>query len=126
MQIQQSNGSNHKERGRWLINEISAYREGSNDEKNEDEWKKSIEYQPLVWPVLLAQVLSCPQLSFPSKPRFFEIYLNFQWQKSLHNQSLPHFESKSYQINFIKSCSSRSFQQHQRHIPIPPKFSAII
>jgi len=35
-------------------------------------------------------------------------------------------ESKSYQINSIKSCSSRSFQQYQRHIPIPPKFSASI
>jgi len=31
-----------------------------------------------------------------------------------------------YQINSIKSCSSRSFQQHQSHIPIPPKFSATI
>jgi hypothetical protein len=51
------------------------------------------------------------------------IYLNFQQQKSLENQYLPHSESKSYQINSIKSCSSRSFQQHQRHIPIPLKFS---
>jgi hypothetical protein len=49
--------------------------------------------------------------------------LNFQQQKSLTNQFVPHFESKSYQINSIESCSSRSFQQHQRHIPIPPKFS---
>jgi hypothetical protein len=56
----------------------------------------------------------------------FGIYLNFQPQKSLKNQYLPHSESKSYQINSIKSCSSRSFQQHQRHIPIPPKFSATI
>jgi hypothetical protein len=48
------------------------------------------------------------------------IYLHFQRQKSLKN--LPHSESKSYQINSIKSCSSRSFQQHQRHIPIPLKF----
>jgi len=54
------------------------------------------------------------------------VYLNFQWQKSLKNQHLPHSESKSYQINSIKSCSSRSFQQHERHIPIPPKFSATI
>jgi hypothetical protein len=30
-------------------------------------------------------------------------------------------------LNSIKSsCSSRSFQQYQRHIPIPPKFSATI
>jgi hypothetical protein len=52
--------------------------------------------------------------------------LNFQLQKSLQNQYLPHSESKSYQTNSIKSCSSRSFQQHQRHIPIPPKFSTTI
>jgi hypothetical protein len=31
----------------------------------------------------------------------FGIYLNFQQQKSLKNQYLPHFESKSYQINSI-------------------------
>jgi hypothetical protein len=52
--------------------------------------------------------------------------LNSQQQKSLQTQYLPHSESKSYQINSIKSCSSRSFQQHQRRIPIPPKFSATI
>jgi hypothetical protein len=51
--------------------------------------------------------------------------LNFQQQKSLQNQYLPHSESKSYQINSIKSCSSKSFQQHQRHIPIPLKYSAM-
>jgi hypothetical protein len=33
---------------------------------------------------------------------------------------------KSCQIHSIKSCSSRSFQQHQRHIPIPPRFLALI
>jgi len=78
-----------------------------------------------VWPALLVQmvqVLPDPQLLFPSKTWFFGIYLNFHRQKSLRNQYLPHSESKSYQINSIKSCSSRSFQQHQRHIPIPPKF----
>ncbi len=56
----------------------------------------------------------------------FGIYLNFQSQKWLKNQYLPHSESKSYRINSIKSCSSRSFQQHQRHIPIPSKISAMI
>ncbi len=78
------------------------------------------------WPMLLAQVLPHPQLIFPSKTWVFGIYFNFQQQKSLQNQDLPHSESKSYQINSIKSCSSRSFQQHQRHIPIPPKFSSMI
>ncbi len=57
---------------------------------------------------------------------FWNFYLNFQWQKSFKNEYLPHSESKSYQINSFKSCPSRSFQQHQRHIPIPPKFSATI
>ncbi len=79
-----------------------------------------------MWPVLLAQVLPRPQLIFASKTWFFGIYLNFQWQESLKNQDLPHSQSKSYQINSLKSCSSRSFQQHQTHIPIPPKFSAMI
>ncbi len=61
---------------------------------------------------------------FLPKPGFFGIYLNFFSSRNhLKNQYLPHFESKSYQINSIKSCSSRSFQQHQRHIPIPPKCS---
>jgi len=49
---------------------------------------------------------------FPSKTWFFGIYLNFQLEKSLENQYLPHSESKSYQTNSIKSCSSRSLQQH--------------
>jgi hypothetical protein len=49
---------------------------------------------------------------FPSKTWFLGIYLNFQQQKSLRNQYLLHFESNSYQINSIKPCSSRSFQQH--------------
>jgi hypothetical protein len=57
-----------------------------------------------------------PQLIFPSKTGIFRAYLNFQQLKSLGNQYLPHSESKSYQINSIKSYSSRSFQQHQRHI----------
>jgi hypothetical protein len=51
-----------------------------------------------VWHVPLAQVLSHPQLIFPSKTWFFGIYLNFEQQKALKNQFLPHSESKSYQI----------------------------
>jgi hypothetical protein len=58
---------------------------------------------------------------------FFWIFLYFQWQKSLKkSMSLIYSESKSYQINSIKSCSSRSFQQHQKHIPIPLKILAMI
>jgi hypothetical protein len=79
-----------------------------------------------MWPVPLAQVLPRFQLISPSKTWLFGINLNFQGQKSLLNQYLPHSESKSYQINSIKSCSSRSFQQHQMHIPIPPKVSAML
>ncbi len=56
----------------------------------------------------------------------FGIYLNFQLQISFKNQYFSHSESKFYQINSIKSCSSRSFQQHQRHVTIPPKFLATI
>jgi hypothetical protein len=51
-------------------------------------------------------VLPRPQLIFPCKTWFLGIYLNFQLQKSLKNQYLPHSESKCYQINFIKSYSS--------------------
>jgi hypothetical protein len=49
------------------------------------------------------QVLSCRQLIFASKTWLFGIYLNFQWQKSIENQYLPHSESKPYQINSIKT-----------------------
>jgi hypothetical protein len=55
----------------------------------------------------------------------FGIYLNFQHQKSLKNPYLPHSESKSYQINSIKSCSSRSIQKYQRHIPILKKIEIV-
>ncbi len=56
------------------------------------------------------------------------VFGEFIWivsgRNHLKNQYLPHSESKSYQISSIQSCPSRSFQQHQRHIPISPKFSA--
>jgi hypothetical protein len=56
----------------------------------------------------------------------FGILFNFQQQKSLKNQYLSDSESKSNQINSIKACSSRSFQEHQRPIPIPLKISSMI
>ncbi len=71
---------------------------------------------------LSLQVLPHSQLIFPSKTWFLRIYSNFPWQKSLISAYLPHFESKSYQMNPVKSCSSSSFQQHQRHIPISSNF----
>jgi len=80
----------------------------------------------LSWPVPLAQVLPRPQLIFPSETWFFGICLNFQQQKSLRNQYLPHSESKSYQINSIKSLLIKIFPTTRRHIPIPLKFSATI
>jgi hypothetical protein len=49
--------------------------------------------------------------------------LNLQWQKLLKNQYLSHFESKFHQKNSITSCSSRSFQQHQRHSNFSEIFS---
>jgi len=52
--------------------------------------------------------------------------LEFIWifSDSNHLQINVHSESQSYKTNSIRSCSSRSFHQHQRHIPIPLKFSA--
>jgi hypothetical protein len=91
-----------------------------------DIWLECGKYNPdirpiLVWPVLLAQVLptSSTDFSLP-KPGFF------QWQKSLKNQYLHILNPNLTPKHSIKSCSSRSFQQHQRHIAIPPKFSATI
>ncbi len=55
------------------------------------------------------QLLPWSQLIFPSKTWFFGIYWSFQQQKSLWIQCLPRSESKSWQMNSIKSCSSRSF-----------------
>jgi hypothetical protein len=63
---------------------------------------------------------------FLPKPGFLEFIRIFNTRNHLKNQYLPHSKSKSYQINSIKSYSSKSFQQHQNHIPIPPKISATI
>jgi hypothetical protein len=74
---------------------INGYHKGKNDTGlNENGMPLGAELSifkilnQLVWPVQLAQVLSRPQLIFPSKTWFFEIYLNFQWQKSLKIQYL--------------------------------------
>jgi len=77
-----------------------------------------------IWKEIMLELYGKPSsvttssTDFPSKTWFFGIYFNFQRQKSLLNQYLPHSKSKSYQINCIKSCSSRSFQQHQMHTPM--------
>jgi hypothetical protein len=55
-------------------------------------------------------------------------YLEFIWILSGRNRfkiNIFHGLNPN-QINSIKSCSSTSFQQHQKHIPIPPKFLATI
>jgi hypothetical protein len=59
-----------------------------------------------------AQVLPRLQQIFLSKTWFFGNLFEFSNGKNhFKNQYLPHSESKSYQINSIKSCSSRSFQE---------------
>ncbi len=65
-------------------------------------------------------------IDFSSQNLVFRNLFVFSAQKPLKNQYLPQSESKSYQINSIKSSSSGSFQQHRRHIPIPLKFLATI
>jgi hypothetical protein len=76
----------------------------------------------LNWMVDL-QIWPCSQLISPSKTWSFVINLNFQWQKITQKSNIPQILSpnltKTYSIKF---CSSRSFQQHQRHIPIPLRF----
>jgi hypothetical protein len=96
-----------------------------------DIWLECFKYNPdirpiLVWPLLLAQVLPHPQLIFPFQNLVFWNLFEFAVADITLKSISPHSESKSYPKNSIKSCSSRSFQQHQRHIAIPPKFSATI
>jgi hypothetical protein len=59
---------------------------------------------------------------FCSNDFFFQKldFLKFIWIFNNKNQCFSHCELKFYQINSIKSYSSRSFQHHQGHIPIPP------
>jgi hypothetical protein len=72
----------------------------------------------LVWRVPLAQVLRCPRLIFPSKNLVFWNLFEFSILKITSKINISHFlnPNKSYQINSIKSCSSRSSQSHQKHI----------
>ncbi len=74
-----------------------------------------------MWPVPLAQVLPHPQLHFPSKTWIFWNLFEFSVAEitsksiSFKIKINPHFESKSYQINSIKSCTSRFFQTPKAH-----------
>jgi hypothetical protein len=63
---------------------------------------------------------------FPFQTLVFIIYLKFQQEKSLKIQYLSHLMFKTYEINFIKSCSSRSFKQYQKRVPIPLKNSVMV
>jgi hypothetical protein len=63
----------------------------------------------IVWPVPLAEVWTLNNFSFD----FVGFLLNFQWQRLLKNQLLPHLRSKSYKTTSIKSSSSRAFQEYQ-------------
>jgi hypothetical protein len=65
------------------------------------------------------------QLIFPFKPIFCNC-LDFQEQKSLKNQYLPHLTSENYEIKSVKSDSPRAFQQHQEHPRIPVQFAVSI
>jgi hypothetical protein len=74
----------------------------------------------LVWPFGSSVTSSSIDFSFQNLVfgNLFEIAAPEITSKSI---SPTFWIQKSYQINSIKSYSSRSFQQHQRHIPIPPK-----
>jgi len=74
----------------------------------------------LDWIVSL-QVLSRSQLIFPSKAWFFGNLFEFSVAEVTYLKiNISHIlNQKSYQINSIKSCSSRSFEQRKRHFPIP-------
>jgi len=69
--------------------------------------------------------MSSPDCSFQNVV-FWNLFEIFSGRNHFKINISPHSESKSYQVNSIKSCSSRSFQQHQRNIPILLKFSATI
>jgi hypothetical protein len=57
---------------------------------------------------------------------FFIICLNFQQQNSFKIQYFPHLKYKNYEINFIKSNSTTTFQQHQVHLWIQVKKLSMI
>jgi len=73
----------------------------------------------------LSATMSLTDFSFQNLV-FWNLFEFSAAEINFKNQYFPHSESKSYQTNSIKSCSSRSFQQHQRNIPIPLKFLAMI
>jgi len=62
---------------------------------------------------------------FLPKLGFWEFIWIFSSRNHLKSIS-PTFWIQILPINFIQSCSSRSFQEHQKHLPILSKFSATI
>jgi hypothetical protein len=59
---------------------------------------------------------------FLPKPGFLKFIWIFSGKNHLKINISPTFWIQISPRNSIKSCSSRSFQDHQRHIPVPPKF----
>jgi hypothetical protein len=88
----------------------------------------------LVWPCSVGPSVTTSSTDFSfQKNLVFGNLFEYSASENYLEINISHIsESKSYQINSIKSCSSRSFQQHERHVPseeivpIPPKFSATI
>ncbi len=62
----------------------------------------------------------------PKCEQFVVICFNFQQQNSFKIQYLPHLKYENYEINFIKSNSTITFQQHQLHLWIRVKFIFMI
>jgi hypothetical protein len=56
----------------------------------------------------------------------FAIFLEFQEQNSPKNQYLSHLRFEICEIKFLKSNSSRAFQQHQEWPQIPTQFSVSV
>ncbi len=85
-----------------------------------------LEFSSVAYAIGTSVITFSTDFSF-QKPGFLEFIWIFSSGIHLEIDICHIFESNSYQINSIKSCSSRSStQQHQRHILIPLKFSAMI
>ncbi len=78
----------------------------------------------------LAQVCTHPrpQLIFPSKSGIFGVYLNFEWQKSLKSQYLPHSESNIFWVleknmtNVFSLHNNNAIEAVHEAVLVPLKF----
>jgi hypothetical protein len=72
-----------------------------------------------MWLVPLAQMLPCPQSIFPFQNLVFWNLFEFSLAEITLKINISHILNPNLiKINSIKSCSSRSFQQHQKHNPM--------